>query len=284
MRAPSFPATVAPAIAARTPGPLSALWTLTGYFLSKTVRSVLIWGFSLGALAVMVVAVYPSIGAQISDLLKSYPPELRALFGAGSQVSTVQSWLGVELFNFLAPLTLAFYPILIGARAIAGAEEKGSLDVLLSNPVPRWQLVASTFLTMAVGLLCILAILAALTWAPSLVVDVNLPLSSVLAGVLNLWPLCMWFGALALLCSALVRRTALAMAIPGGLLVLMYFVNGLGGMTDVLDPLRPATLFYHYGSAIEHGIRWTSFAVISLFALAFACLAIAAFNRRDLYT
>ncbi len=45
----------------------------------------------------------------------------------------------------LAPLALAFFPILASAGAIAGAEERGTIDVLLGNPIRRWHLVVGSF-------------------------------------------------------------------------------------------------------------------------------------------
>src|SRR3712207_6870721 len=55
--------------------------------------------------------------------------------------------------SFLVPLALAFFPILASAGAIAGAEERGTMDVLLSNPIPRWQLVAGSFAATGLSLL-----------------------------------------------------------------------------------------------------------------------------------
>lgn len=58
----------------------------------------------------------------------------------------------------------------------------------------------------------------------------------------------------------------------------MYLVDALGHLSEDLEDLRSAAVYY-YGSAIEDGIDWTSFA-----ALAFATLATLAGRRRDLYT
>lgn len=283
MKTQSPPAPAQAAAARTTPDAFESLWALTGYFLRKTSRSVVIWGLSFSAMSVLVVVIYPSVNNSINDLIASYPPQLKALFGLQGQVTSIQSWLAVEVFNFMAPLTLAFYPILMGARAIAGAEEKGTLDVLLSNPAPRRQLVLSTFIAMALGLLSILGILGLLTWVAALLANVDLPVSSAVAAVLNLWPLCMFFGSLALLCSAVVRRAALAIAIPGALLITMYFLNALGGLADPLGSMRPLTLFYHYGSAVERGIHWSSFSAITLLSLLLVFLAVLAFDRRDVY-
>ena len=87
-----------------------------------------------------------------------------------------------------------------------------------------------------------------------------------------------------MLCSALFHRRVLAIAIPGAVLVGMYFVDALGNTVEELEDARPFTVFYHYGSAIEDGIDWASFGGITLVALALVLLAALTFSRRDIYT
>jgi ABC-2 type transport system permease protein len=193
------------------------------------------------------------------------------------------NYLHSQVFG-LAPLALSFFPILALANAIAGAEERGTIDVLLGNPLPRWQLVAGNFLAVAVSLLGICTIVGLLTWGTAALIDVELSWREIAAAVLNLWPLCIVFGALALLCSALFHRRGLAIAIPAFLLFGMYLIDTVGRASEDLEDWRPASVFYYYGSAIENGIDWTHFGSIALVALALTLLAALVFRRRDIYT
>ena len=79
---------------------------------------------------------------------------------------------------------------------------------------------------------------------------------------------------------ALLPLRTLAVAIPALVPFEMYLVDALGRVFEVLEDPRPASV-YHYGSAIEDGIDWTSFAGVTL---AFATLATPAVRRRDIYT
>lgn len=284
IQAPSIAAPSAGTSAPVIPGALTTLRALVGHFLRLETRAIAIWGLALGAMTALIVAVYPSIGSQLDDMLANYPPELAAFFGATSSAGTIQGFLALEVFNFMAPIALAFYPILLGARAIAGAEDHSTLDVLLSNPLPRWQLVASSFVTMLLALLGVATILGLCAWIAALLAGVALPLSAILAAVLNLLPLCLFFGGLALLVSAFVRRGGLATGVSGGVLLAMYVINALSGLAESIKPLRVVSIFYHYGSAIEHGIDWPSFGAITILAILLAALATVAFERRDLYT
>jgi len=266
------------------PGPLATFGALLAHSLRLQRRAILIWGLALGAMTAMVVSVYPAMGAQLDDMMANYPPEMLAFFGEVNSLSTIQGFLALEVFNVMAPLALAFYAIILGARALAGAEERGTLDLFLGNPLPRWQLVANGFMTITGALVGGAALLGLCTWIPALLAGVDLSFGSVIAATLNLLPLGLCFGGLALLVSALVHRTALAIAIPGAVLVAMYVINALAGVSKAMEPLRPLSIFKHYGSAIENGIAWPSFVVITLIGAAFAGLAAAAFAKRDIYT
>jgi ABC-2 type transport system permease protein len=219
---------------------------------------------------------------EMNQLLKAYPQELLDAFGIKS-LADVENYLNSQVF-LLAPLALAFFPILTAAGAIAGAEERGTIDVLLGNPIPRWQLVVGSFAATALSLLVILAITGLLTWGTAVLMEVDLSLESTTAAVLNMWPVCLFFGGLAMLCSAFFHRRALAIAIPAFLLFAMYLVDTIGRASEDLEDLRPASVFYYYGSAIEDGIDWVNFGGVTLVAFVFVLLAVLAFQRRDIYT
>ena len=247
-------------------------------------RGALIWGLALGLYSAAIVATFPTFGdaEQMDQLVQMYPEGMREAFNI-EDMGTPEGFLDSQIFS-LAPLALAFFPILACAGAIAGAEERGTLDVLLGNPLPRWQLVAGSFLATALSLLGILAVVGLLTYVTAVLLDVDLSLLTTVGAVFNLWPISMFFGGLALLCSALFHRRALAVAIPGGMLFAAYLADVLGRISDDLEDIRPASVFYYYGSTIKDGIDWSNFAGVTLAALLLALLAALAFSRRDIYT
>ena len=260
------------------------LLALVGHTLRLQRRSALIWGLALGLYSAAIVATFPTFGAaeQMDQLVQMYPEGMREAFNI-EDMGTPEGFLDSQVFS-LAPLALAFFPILACAGAIAGAEERGTLDVLLGNPLPRWQLVAGTFLATALSLVAIVAVVGLLTYGTAALFDVDLPLLTTAEAVLNLWPVCLFFGGLALLCSALFHRRSLAVALPASALFAAYLADVLGEVSDDLEDLRPASVFYYYGTAIRDGIDWSNFAGLTLAALLLALLAAFAFSRRDIYT
>jgi ABC-2 type transport system permease protein len=265
--------------------PRGTLLALVSHTMRSRSRGVIIWGTALGLYSGSMVASFTTIeGAadQLNQLMQAYPKGMMEAFGI-TDLADPANYVHSQVFGF-APLALAFFPIVALAGAIAGAEERGTMDVLLGNPLPRWQLVVGNFIAVALSLLTIAGIVGLLTWGTAALMDVDLSARQVSDAVLNMWPICIMAGALALLCSAFSHRRGLAIAIPAFLLFGMYLVDTIGRASEDLEDLRPYSVFYYYGSAIEHGVDWMDFGGITLVALALVLLAVLIFQRRDIYT
>ena len=247
-------------------------------------RAMVVWGLALGLTSLFYVVLYPSFRDSLNTYLQNMPATYLKFLGIQPGESfDIGSWMSVEMFNLVLPLSLPFFAMLIGARAVAGAEERQELDVILSNPVPRWLHIVSRFVVMAVGTLAILVLVALCTWVGALVVNVDLPLTDIAAGTFSMWPFCLAFGSLALLLSTLVRRGAIALGVTAGLLVAMYVLNGIAGAVESVQQLQHLSLFSYLGAAIQVGIHWTDFVGILVLVLVLVALAVASFKRRDIY-
>lgn len=265
--------------------PRGTLFTLVAHTFGMRLRGAIIWGAALGLYSVAMVASFTAIAGdadQLNQLMEAYPKGMLEAFGI-TDLGDPANYIHSQVFAF-APLALSFFPILALANAIAGAEERGTIDVLLGNPLPRWQVVVGNFLAVTLSLLVVFVLVGALTWGTAVLVGVDITLRQTAEAVFNLWPICLLFGGLALLCSALFHRRVFAVAIPSFLLFGTYLIDTIGRASEDLEDLRPASAFYYYGSAIENGIDWTNFAGLMLIALLLMILAVLAFRRRDVYT
>jgi ABC-2 type transport system permease protein len=252
--------------------------------LRKRWRSLLIWGAGLGALGVLYVALYPSMSGLMDEMVANAPESLKKWMGNVDGPMTAEQWMGMEFFSLLIPLALPFVVMVIGARTVAGDEERKNLDLKLSNPFPRWHLVVSAAGTMAVSLAAILAVTWALTYIAVPIAGVDLQGDRLALAFVALWPMCLLFGTFSLFLSTVVRRAFLATAIPAVILVAMYVIELLGQMTTVMEPVRVLSLFYHLGSPIEGDLHWVAAVLMFVGSCAFTGAAVAAFSKRDVYT
>ena len=263
---------------------LAGVWTLTAHELRNRWRSLLVWSVILGGLGALYVGLYPSMSRFMEEYMEQAPENMQQFFGELQGPISAEQWMGMEFLNMLVPVALPFLVMLMGARAVSGREERKTLDLLLSNPLPRWQLIAGAVLTIGISLAGILAVTWVLTYVAVLIAGVHLSAAHLAAALVALWPLCLLFGTLALLLSALLRRSALAVAIPSVVLIAMYVIESVAQVTTSLQPVRAVSLFYHLGSPIEGDFPWTAVLLMLLGTGVLAGAAAAAFSRRDLYT
>ena len=249
-------------------------------------RSLIAWSIGVGAVVAMYAAFYPSIKSSAADLqayMDNLPDAIRNIVAAEDYTSPV-GYLESEFFNTMGPLIVVIFTIGAGARAIAGEEESGTLDLLLSAPVRRRQVLATkaaAIVGSALALAAVAAVAIAVLGPPF---DLSVPLGDLLAACTMLALLGLAFGGMALAIGTATGRRTLALAVAGSLAVLAFIVNAVGPTVDWLRPLRPLSPFrwYQDPDVLSGGLHPTNVLVLSGVALVTYAIAQLAFERRDL--
>ena len=132
-------------------------------------RGLVFWTAGIVLLVVVTVSIYPSIegNADLTDAVENYPKELTAFFGGELDFASGAGYLNGELYSLMVPLLLLVYGIGAGARAIAGEEEAGTLELLLAHPLRRRRVLleklgAAVVLLAGLGVVVFLAVTAVL--------------------------------------------------------------------------------------------------------------------------
>src|SRR5687768_626441 len=124
-------------------------------------RATVYWTFGLSLYAGLVVSIYPSVRSAVD--LDAIPENMRAAFNI-TDFAQIAGFLSSQLFGVILPLVVPFYGIVMLSNVVAGAEERGRLDVLLGNPIPRSHLVIGTFFVAASYLLAMVIVLGGVVW------------------------------------------------------------------------------------------------------------------------
>jgi ABC-2 type transport system permease protein len=263
---------------------------MLGSVFAKTLRdqrrSYWWWVAGFVGTVLMYAAIWPSIRgstASIEEYIANLPEVFQELIGSAS-FGTPEGYLQSELFSFLAPILLLVYGIAAGARAIAGEEEAGSLDLLLSTPTPRRRIVIDKFEALLVGTFgLVLAMwLAVVVLGP--IWDLRPDLGNFTAASLHLFVLAVAFGTIALAVGAATGSKGLAIGAPSGFALVTFIVSLFGATVSWLEPLRPLSPFYYYSGSepLVNGVD--PIHVLVLVAISIVALAVALwrFERRDL--
>src|SRR4029453_11588375 len=161
---------------------------------AKTVRDQrrsLGW-WSLGLVAVIAVYVLPYRQYLDSGVLSVNTDS--AIYQALGYDTTPAGYLQGTLFALLGPLLLVMMAVTTGARAIAGDEEAGTLDLVLAHPVSRARLVAERFAALAAAVTLLGTVIWAGTVVAVAVADMGIDAGRLAAASLGLVLLALGFG------------------------------------------------------------------------------------------
>jgi ABC-2 type transport system permease protein len=265
------------------------LRSVLGRVLHDQARATVVWALVSGLLAAFYLALYPSIGGleSLRSMIEAIPPELRAVFlPSGSDLSTASGYLNVELFTFVLPLIVIAIGVMGGSDATAGEEERGTMELLLANPVRRWVVVVEKSMATAI----VAATTCAGVWVALAItataMGIDLAVDRVAEALLLLWLLAMVYAGIASLVGALAGRRGAAAGIAAVAAIAAFFVNALAPLSDTVEPLRVLSPHFHYigGDPLTQGIDPVHGAVLVVLAAGLAILSAAAFERRDLRT
>jgi len=261
---------------------VSGLFTKT---LRDQRRALIGWGIGLAAVAAMYAAFYPSIKDSASDFdtyLQNLPDAIRNIIGG--DFTTPAGYLRSETFSSLGPILFLVFAVGAGARAIAGEEEDGTLDLLLSTPIRRRQLLIDKIGAMVVTATALAAVLFVTLWIVGPPFDLTVPAIDLGAACLMLLLVGLAFGAIALAIGCATGHRGLALGITGGFGVFSFVINALAPSVDALGWLRPLSPFRWYldPDPLVSGIAWTNVVVLLTITAAGYVIAWKTFDRRDL--
>ena len=252
-------------------------------------NTILGWGIGLAVYAIYVAVLYPFMQyfQELGQLL--YYPLMKAFLGDldVAEFTSPGGVLGSYFFLF-APLLLAILAVVYGLGITAAEEDRGTLDVLLSLPVPRWRLIVEKFAALIVILALILVItlvgfLIGLAVTPSLTINVG----DVLLAVLNILPVTLFMTTLTLLLATVLRSRGTVGGIVAAIVVASYFLDTLSAlMEEPLSNMRYASIFHYYrgGTVLLEGVDWGGFLLLTVGTAVLLGLSLLAFQRRDLGT
>jgi ABC-2 type transport system permease protein len=254
--------------------------------LLKTVRDAargfVWWSLGIAAMVLVTVLFWPSVrdSQGLKDFARTAPDVLKAFTNGELDFTSPVGYLEGRLFALLVPVLFLVYAIGAGARAIAGEEEAGTLELLLSLPLSRTRLVLEKAGALVVQLGALAVVLVVLVVAASKAVSLDVSAGRIAAAGASAYLLALAHGALALSIGAATGRRATALGIAGAVAVGGYLLDGLAEVVDALEPWRVLSPFDWVDQPLRHGLGGGAIALAAL-ALVATAAALPLFARRD---
>lgn len=226
--------------------------TLLRRFLTDNRRSFVKWSAGVAAVLGVSVPLYPSFRDQpgLQETFEGLPDAVKALAGFQSGVSILSApgYLHSRVFSTMFPLLLLLFAVALGARAIGGSEEDGTLELVCSHPVTRLRVALERY----VGVVATVAALAGiggvvlLVLAPTVGLLEGVSVVRLLAAVTGVFGLSLLHAGIAFAAGCAVGRRGTAVAVAASVAVGGYLLYGLVTTVDLLEPLRFVSPWWWY--------------------------------------
>lgn len=250
-------------------------------------RGLIWWSIGLILTNLMIVLIFPSIeesSAALTEYMQNLPPAMIALIGDVANFTTMEGYLGLELFSFFLPALTLGFGIAYGGSAIGSEEDSGTLDALLSYPITRRSVLTQKFGAIMVFALLVLVASTAGLLLGVVMVDSSINMVNLAAAVLNVGLLTLLFGTLTLALTGLGLNRGAASGISAGLAALTFLINSLAPLADLPEVVRHITPWYYYDAVevLQTGPEPLNAAVLLVGIIILLVIGIVGFQRRDI--
>ena len=249
--------------------------------------SIVWWVVGMIALGAITVAFYPSIAADqdaFEQLLEAYPEELLAFFGIddAQELASPEGFVNSQLYANVVPIMLFIFTIGIGTSALAGEEDRRTMDLLLAQPVARERIVLDNFAAMATLSGTVAAALLVVLLVSNAPAGLDMSILGMVAANVGAWLLGLVFGALALAIGGITGRRGMTLGVAAGIAVAAFFLYGLAPLVDALEPAQKLSPFWWYlgPKPLSNGFA-VLFVLMILWIAGAVAAAVWGFRRRD---
>lgn len=255
------------------------------YEARRRIRGAAILTAGVGAYAGFIVWYFTVLeGIDYEDVFQELPPAMLEAFGIES-LSTIEGFLGAQVFNFVWLLGLGLYFAYVGGGTIAGDVETERLDLLLSFPVTRARLLVEKFAALLVPMIAVNALGGPIIYLFVVAVGESIPVENLFLAHLLSIPFFLVCAAIGLVFSVAVDRAAIAERGAVGTVFALYLVESVVGGADTYDwiqYLSPTQYYEPTPILIDGTFDAIDSAVLLVAFVGLLLLAQTLFKRRDI--
>lgn len=259
--------------------------------LRRSWKHAVYWGLGIALLAFYPFLMMPNTPEgfqQYVEIAKGLPEGVLEMFGMSdiAAIGTPVGFIGYSFFGYIL-LILAVYSVIAGLNVSAVDEDNGSMDILLSLPLPRWQIIIEKIIAYSViALIITLFAFMGFMLGAMLVQDrIDLEWHQYLTGSLAILPGTIFMMVVTAFIGTLVRRRVTAAVLAGVFIFGSYVLNVIGGIsnTNFAETMKGFSFFAYLNTttALEQGVTIESALALAIISIILAGGATILFERRD---
>lgn len=236
--------------------------------------------------AVFILAIWPSMETSgLSQIWENYPENLKKAFGATINFASFDGFITLEYLSNMWVIIMAVFAIGTGANALSGEIERGTMELLLAQPITRRSVVVSRHFYFSLALIgLIVAALAPIAVGASLVGgEINYH------GLLAVGILAFFFygaiGSYTFMFSSMFNSRGMSISLASGVIIFAYALDLLSKFNDTVNNFHFLSLFDYYDPyrhLHDASYAWGDIAVLAGIIVVCTGVAVTWFERRDI--
>jgi ABC-type transport system involved in multi-copper enzyme maturation permease subunit len=208
----------------------------------------------MAVFSLLMVVIWPSFepyAEMLNEMLEM--PLYQAILGETLALTSVEALLSMELF-IMADIFFMGLILLFGVQCISREVDSGSLDFILSFPVPRWRfllekLAAFITITFSFPILTTAGAIVGVIFIPEAQFQTN-GLEAFFLALCARWILYITLTCLVILISIILMETGKTLGFGGLLLGGSFLIDTFGGLLGTADPemaeaIQSGSLYYY---------------------------------------
>jgi ABC-2 type transport system permease protein len=258
--------------------------------LKRSWRLILYWGGGLSLLVIFVMSILQDVSVveQYSDILEKMPPQLLNSIGLdeAQAISTPEGFVAFAGLTY-GTVVMAILSVVAGLDVTANDEDEGILNVLLSLPVPRWQIIVERALAYALIIVAIALVEFVAMFIGTLFIPVEVNMQPLFLGCINLIPGALSLMAVTIFVASLISNKVIATAISAAFVLTSYVLFVIGGSVNentfgyYLGRLSVWT-YFDSQAVVREGLNPVNIAGLLTLAIVLLFVSTLAFERRDI--
>ena len=253
-------------------------------------RGAMWWTLGTFSGVAAIVGLWPSVrgNGDIEDIVKNLPTGVQAMFGMheGISISSAPGYLQARLFSTILPILFLVYAIGLGARAIGGAEEDGTLQLVVVSPVTRRRVAFERFAATKVLVIAQVLVAIVTTYAIGAAVGVfdDVSAGRVTLAMLAVTELAVLHLCIAFSVGAITGRRGPALSVASGIAVGGFVLHGLAASASAIEPVRIISPWWWFldRNLLVQDPTFLGLGLPIILAAAIFVVGIVAYDRRDL--
>ncbi|HTH71936.1 MAG TPA: ABC transporter permease subunit [Candidatus Pristimantibacillus sp.] len=242
------------------------------------------WALGSVSLTIFIVLFFPTLRDSFGKALEGVPDSLRSLVGSIEDYQQLGGYLTIQVFQ-----QMIFLPLILGVilatGLLAGDENEGTLQTLLTHPVSRTKVYFHKLAACAaiVGIVVFGFFLG--SWLGALMIGERVDLWRLFQATWMAWLVSMAVSSIGFALAGITGKRALSGSIAGAYAFIMYVISSLVDSVKALKPVDYLSPFHYFNrpSPLKAAFDFGDMTVLLIASVVFIVIGYIIFRRRDVY-